>query len=382
MKLTNKKVEQLTTNTKSYIVWDTDVKGLGVRVNLNAKKTFILKYRLGFGRSAKVRKPVIGTAGIMKVEEARRIARKWLLEASDGKDPKEVDKTNIMLKDFFDLYLKHYAEIKKKRLSIEQDKGLMRLHIAPRFGKICIKDITRAMITKHHQSMYKTPHCANRMLSLLSKMMNLAEKWEYIPQYSNPCRHIDKYKEEGREVYLNMSQIEKIGLAISELENKESPYMLAAIKMLLFTGRRTNEILTLRWEYLDFETSKMHLPDTKTGAKTFYLSSTTKQLLDSLPNKEGYVFKSVVKGKRITVVRHVWKKICKIADIKNIRVHDLRHTYASLAIHQGFSLPIISKILGHADTRTTERYAHLHDDPVNQAVDRIDQQLEGLIKVG
>ena len=103
MKLTNKKVEQLTTNTKSYIVWDTDVRGFGVRVNLNAKKTFILKYRVGFGRLAKVRKPVIGTYGIMKVEEARRIARKWLLEASDGKDPKEIDKTNIMLKDFFDL---------------------------------------------------------------------------------------------------------------------------------------------------------------------------------------------------------------------------------------------------------------------------------------
>ena len=104
MKLTNKKVEQLTTNTKSYIVWDTDVRGFGVRVNLNSKKTFILKYRVGFGRSAKVRKPVIGTAGIMKVEEARRIARKWLLEASEGKDPKEVDKTNILLNDFFDPY--------------------------------------------------------------------------------------------------------------------------------------------------------------------------------------------------------------------------------------------------------------------------------------
>ena len=103
MKLTNKKVEQLTTNTKSYIVWDTDVRGFGVRVNLNAKKTFILKYRVGFGRSAKVRKPVIGTAGIMKVEEARRIARKWLLEASEGNDPKEVDKTNIPLIDL-DIY--------------------------------------------------------------------------------------------------------------------------------------------------------------------------------------------------------------------------------------------------------------------------------------
>jgi len=382
MKLTNKNVDQLLADTKSYIEWDSEVKGFGVRVNLNLKKTFILKFRVGQGRSAQVRKPVIGTFGVLKVEEARKIARKWLLEASEGKDPKEVDKTNVMLKDFFEVYLEHYAKPKKKLSSIEEDKRLMRLHISPSFGKVCIKDITRAMITKHHQSMHATPHGANRMLALLSKMMNLAEKWEYRPLNSNPCRHIDRYKEKGREVYLTMSKIEKIGLAIKELEKTESPYILAAIKMLLFTGRRTSEILTLRWEYLDFENSKMHLPETKTGAKTFHLSSTTKQLLFSLPSREGFVFKSVVLGKRVTIVRHIWKKICKLADIDNVRVHDLRHTYASLAIHQGFSLPIISKMLGHTDTRTTERYAHLHDDPVNQAVDKIDQQLESLIKVG
>ena len=382
MKLTNKNVDQLLADTKSYIEWDSEVKGFGVRVNLNLKKTFILKFRVGQGRSAQVRKPVIGTFGVMKVEEARKIARKWLLEASEGKDPKEVDKTNVMLKDFFEVYLEHYAKLKKKLSSIEEDKRLMRLHISPSFGKVCIKNITRAMITKHHQSMHATPHGANRMLALLSKMMNLAEKWEYRALNSNPCRHIDRYKEKGREVYLTMSKIEKIGLAIKELEKTESPYILAAIKMLLFTGRRTSEILTLRWEYLDFENSKMHLPETKTGAKTFHLSSTTKQLLFSLPSREGFVFKSVVSGKRVTIVRHIWKKICKLADIDNVRVHDLRHTYASLAIHQGFSLPIISKMLGHTDTRTTERYAHLHDDPVNQAVDKIDQQLESLIKVG
>ena len=382
MKLTNKNVDQLLADTKSYIEWDSEVKGFGVRVNLNLKKTFILKFRVGQGRSAQVRKPVIGTFGVMKVEEARKVARKWLLEASEGKDPKEVDKTNVMLKDFFEVYLEHYANLKKKPSSIEEDKRLMRLHISPSFGKVCIKDITRAMITKHHQSMHATPHGANRMLALLSKMMNLAEKWEYRPLNSNPCKHIDRYKEQGREVYLTMSQIEKIGLATNELEKTESPYIIAAIKMLLFTGRRTSEILTLRWEYLDFENSKMHLPETKTGAKTFHLSSTTKQLLFSLPSREGFVFKSVVSGKRVTIVRHIWKKICKLADIDNVRVHDLRHTYASLAIHQGFSLPIISKMLGHTDTRTTERYAHLHDDPVNQAVDKIDQQLESLLKVG
>jgi len=382
MKLTNKNVDQLTPSSKSYIVWDSDVKGFGVRVNLNAKKTFILKFRVGVGRAAKIRKPVIGAVGIMKVEEARKIARKWLLEASEGKDPKEVDKTNVMLKDFFDVYLKHYAEIKKKQSSIEEDKRLMRLHIAPSFGKVCIKDITRAMLTKHHQSMHNTPHCANRMLSLLSKMMNLAEKWDYRPLNSNPCRHIDRYKENQRDVYLTMKQIEKVGFAFKEVEQHHSVYMMAALKILLFTGRRTGEILTLRWEYLDFENSMMHLPDTKTGAKKFHISSTIKQILFSLPSREGYVFKSNVPNKHITVVRHVWKKICNITGIENVRVHDFRHTYASFALNKGYSLPIISKMLGHKDLKTTQRYAHLYDNPVNQAVDRIDQQLESLIKVG
>ena len=382
MKLTNKKIDQLIPDTKSYIVWDNEIRGFGVRVNLNSKKTFILKYRIGQGRSARVRKPVIGTYGVMKVDEARKIARKWLLEASEGNDPKEVDKTTILLKDFCNVYLQQHANIKKKLSSVIEDKRLMRLHIIPNFGNICLKEITRAMITKHHQSMYQTPHGANRFLSLMSKMMNLAERWEYRPLNSNPCRHIERYKEEGRQIYLSMEQIEKIGHVIKQMEQTESIFVLSAIKLLLFTGRRTGEILTLKWDYIDFENSKMNLPDTKTGAKSFFFSPTVKQILLNLPNKEGFVFKSVLKDKRVTTVRHIWKKICKLAKIENVRVHDLRHTYASLAVQNGYSLPIISKMLGHADIKTTQRYAHLHDDPVNQAVEKIDQQLDNLFKVG
>ena len=382
MKLTNKKIDQLIPDTKSYIVWDNEIRGFGVRVNLNSKKTFILKYRVGQGRSARVRKPVIGTYGVMKVDEARKIARKWLLEASEGNDPKEVDKTSILLKDFCNVYLQQHANIKKKLSSVIEDKRLMRLHIIPNFGNICLKEITRSMITKHHQSMYQTPHGANRFLSLMSKMMNLAERWEYRPLNSNPCRHIERYKEEGRQIYLSMEQIEKIGHVIKQMEQTESIFVLSAIKLLLFTGRRTGEILTLKWDYIDFENSKMNLPDTKTGAKSFFFSPTVKQILLNLPNKEGFVFKSVLKDKRVTTVRHICKKICKLAKIENVRVHDLRHTYASLAVQNGYSLPIISKMLGHADIKTTQRYAHLHDDPVNQAVEKIDQQLDNLFKVG
>ena len=126
MKLTNKNVDQLLADTKSYIEWDSEVKGFGVRVNLNLKKTFILKFRVGQGISAQIRKPVIGTFGVMKVEEARKIARKWLLEASEGKDPKEVDKTNVRLKDFFEVYLEHYANLKKKTYSFYACHGRWR----------------------------------------------------------------------------------------------------------------------------------------------------------------------------------------------------------------------------------------------------------------
>ena len=270
MKLKNKKIDQLIPDTKSYIVWDNEIRGFGVRVNLNSKKTFILKYRVGQGRSARVRKPVIGTYGVMKVDEARKIARKWLLEASEGNDPKEVDKTSILLKDFCNVYLQQHANIKKKLSSVIEDKRLMRLHIIPNFGNICLKEITRSMITKHHQSMYQTPHGANRFLSLMSKMINIAERWEYRPLNSNPCRHIERYKEEGRQIYLSMEQIEKIGHVIKQMEQTESIFVLSAIKLLLFTGRRTGEILTLKWDYIDFENSKMNLPDTKTGAKSFF----------------------------------------------------------------------------------------------------------------
>ena len=125
----------------------------------------------------------------------------------------------------------------------------------------------------------------------------------------------------------------------------------------------------------------MNLPDTKTGKNLFvFLLQYIKFYLHY--QIKSYVFKSIVGNKRVTTVRHIWRKICKLSDIDNVRVHDLRHTYASLAVQSGYSLPIISKMLGHADLKTTQRYAHLHDDPVNQAVDKIDQQLESLIKVG
>ena len=379
-RLTNKIIENLPVQSKGYILWDGETKGFGIRININGKKTFILKYRIGQGRRAKIKKPVIGTFGVIKTEQARYIAKQWLTKASQGTDPCERDKDQTTIKDFCDVYLKHHAEVKKKQSSAIEDKRLMRLQILPHFGKLRVQELTRAMIIKHHQSLSHTPYMANRFLALFSTMMNLAEKWEYRPLNTNPCIHVDRYKEKPRETFLSMQELERIGSAMRQLRDVESKYILTAIKMLMLTGCRTGEILSLRWEQIDFQTQKMNLLDTKTGARSIHLSPASIDVLHSLPSTEGYVFKSSIQNKKLTTLRHVWKKICKLAKINDVRVHDLRHTYASYAVSKGYSLPIVSKMLGHADIKTTQRYAHLMDDPVNQAIDKTSDLLDKLVK--
>ena len=222
---------------------------------------------------------------------------------------------------------------------------------------------------------------ANRFLALISTMMNLAEKWEYRPQNTNPCKYVDRYKEKKRQVYLSMDQLERVGQAMRQLKNTESFYALSALKMLLVTGCRTSEILNLKREYVDIANNCIHLPDSKTGARTIHLSPVAFDILNALPSEEGFVFRSPRENKRLTTLRCLWKKICRIAELKDFRLHDLRHTYASFAVSGGFSLPIIAKMLGHADIKTTERYAHLHQDPVNKAIDDVSLKIKKVMEI-
>ena len=379
-KLTNRTITNLTFISSNYIEWDDEVKGLGIRISKN-RKSFILKYRIGHGRKAIVKKQGIGKFGILNTEQARAIAKEWLSIAVQGKDPCEENNDQTTMKEFCSMYLTRHADIKKKKSSATEDRRMIRLQIIPHFGKIRVKDLTRAMVVKHHESLSKTPHNANRFLSLLSKMMNLAEKWEFRPLYSNPCKHVDRYKEDPRKVYLEMDELERVGSAMRELKDIESPYVLSAIQMLILTGCRTGEILSLKWEYIDFSESCMKLPDTKTGERTIYLNPSALSILKSLEKKSEYVFVSRIENKRITTIRLTWKKICKLAKLTNVRPHDLRHTFASYAINSGYSLPIIAKMLGHADIKTTERYAHLHEDPINKAIDDVSLKIKKVMEL-
>jgi integrase len=198
-------------------------------------------------------------------------------------------------------------------------------------------------------------------------MFSLAEKWGERPDGSNPCRHVEKYAEHKRERMLSADELG--GLANALKAPGRSPYIVAAIKLLVFTGARLSEILNLEWDWIDFERGEARLPDSKTGAKTLHFPAPALAVLADLPRVEGnpYVIVGNVPGARLINLEKPWRAIRKTAGLDDVRLHDLRHAFASVAASSGMGLPIIGKILGHTQAATTHRYAHLASDPVNAA---------------
>jgi integrase len=198
-------------------------------------------------------------------------------------------------------------------------------------------------------------------------MFALAEKWGERPDGSNPCRHVEKYAEHKRERMLSAEEFSRLADALSA--STRSPYALAAIKLLVFTGGRLSEILGLKWEWIDLERGEVRLPDSKTGAKTLHLPPPALTVLADLPRVQGnpHVIVGHIRGARLVNLEKPWRSIRNAAQLPNVRLHDLRHSFASVAASSGMGLPIIGKMLGHTQAATTHRYAHLASDPVKAA---------------
>jgi len=228
---------------------------------------------------------------------------------------------------------------------------------------------------------------------MLSKAFNLAEVWEWRPDGSNPCRHIKKFREDRRERFLSSEEFARLGAALSEAESGEmaysrpgrsSPYYVpknavAAIRLLIFTGARRGEILTLRWDFVNFEASRLELPDSKTGAKFVYLPAPALKLLSEIPRDPDnpFVIAGSKPGTHLVNIKDPWAAIRTASDLPDLRIHDLRHSFASIGAGGGMSLPVIGALLGHKDVSTTARYAHLSDDPLRVAVEAIGDRIDG-----
>jgi integrase len=212
-------------------------------------------------------------------------------------------------------------------------------------------------------------------------MFNLAEVWGLRPDGSNPCRHVPKYREHKRERYLSQVELQRLGQVLSEAEQdgSETQHIIAAFRLLILTGCRLGEIQTLQWGFITDQ--GMELPDTKTGARRIPLPSAARAVLSALPRVDDnpYVIIGKVLGKHATDFQHPWRRIRERGGLSGVRIHDLRHTYASNAVSSGMPIQMVGRLLGHTQIQTTMRYAHLADDPVKQAAEENAERLSALV---
>lgn len=265
---------------------------------------------------------------------------------------------------------------------------------AQRLGNLRIDQITRAQVSALHRSLAEKPRAANHLLAMLSVVFEEARKAGFLAKDAeNPAQDIKRYKERKRERFLAGGEIARIGEAFAEVERHGTDlFAIAAIRMLILTGCRKNEILKARWSWVDLERGFLNLPDSKSGAKPVYLGPAAIDLLRALPRIAGnpFVFPGRNEGDHFKALQHVWERVRVIAKLEpmqlpngkmeHVRLHDLRHSFASIAISGGASLPVVGKLLGHSQWSTTQRYAHLADDPLRRVNDLATGQAAAALK--
>jgi len=383
-KITKRTVDSLSGDSSDTLLWDAEVKGFGIRCRPSGAKYYLLKMRVG-GRQRWI---TIGRHGSpWTPDSARREALRLLGLRAAGRDPateRDRQRVAVTIEELADRFLQeHVAQHCKPRTQEEYQRAVER-YIKPALGRHRISDVTRADVAQFHHRHRDHSHQANRSLAVLSKMMNLAEAWGLRTEGTNPCRHVKKYPENKRERYLSREELQRLGSALDDAKRggTESLYVTAAIGLLALTGARLSEILTLRWAYIDLAGGVIQLPDSKTGAKPIYLNNAAIRLLRSVPVMSGnpFVIAGKKRGARLVNLQKPWRRIRAAAGLHDVRIHDLRHSFASIGASAGMSLPVIGKLLGHTQPATTARYAHLAADPVRAAANQIGNAISSMMK--
>lgn len=352
---------------------DTEIIGFGVRRQRGAPVYFVRKRVDGLARWI-----TIGTHGAgWTPDKARKEAQSILGTIADGKDPvaaKRLDRDRSRVTDAAELFLAHHGPKLKPRTREEYER-LFKLHILPTFGHRRVDEINRTDVARFHAERSATKAGANFALACLSKFMSWAEEHGLRPENTNPCRRVKKYAAIKRERYLSGEEFARLGAELDrvDVEGEDSPFVTAALRLLILTGARLNEVLTLQWSFVDLQRGLLFLPDSKTGQKTIRLSVAAIDILKALPRMTGnpFVLPGRREGQHLINLQKPWRRIRENAGISDVRIHDLRHSFASVAAASGGSLPMIGKLLGHTQPQTTARYAHLADDPLKELNERV-----------
>ncbi len=449
-KLTKRIVDATAPRDGDFFVWDSELKGFGLRVWPSGRKSFVLKYQRG-GRGGVSRRVTIGDTPTLTVDEARRRATSLRAEYLDGADPAAVRKrergdvhtakdapTVAQLADAF------LVEVLAKRRATTSDeytrllgtpiakigvhKGKERVgELRRELGRLKVREVTREHIARLHRNMGlrplgSRPYLANRALAILSALFTFAERRGDRDVGTNPCRHIKRYEETARERYLTVEEFARLGEALRVAERdglplppsrqritatetttkhrapatagklaKANPIAVAALRFLLLTGWREQEALTLKWSFIDMPRAIATLPRTKTGRDLRNIGEVALDVLKELRTQHAstsaFVFPSVNGRGHLSGIDRLWTSVRFAADLhaiaerRAVRLHDLRHAFASVAASGGVTLQLIGTILGHRDIRTTQRYAHLLDssrrDAANFVSGAVQSALDG-----
>ena len=381
-------VDALLPRAERYIVWDDDLPGFGVRVETSGRKTFVCRYR-----SRRVRRQyTIGRYGVLTAEAARGEARRILGSVVLGDDPASVrhkERAAIRLSDLLEAFLEGHGP-KLKRLTREDYRRALLKHVVPLVGRMPAEAVTGRELNRIHLKLAGSPHRANSVMTYVSSMYSWAAKNGYVAKDCNPARGIKQFKVSGRERYLTTEELERLVSILRLAETRGLPWNIKAadrtlkhvpkteqpviypshvtgtIRLLLFTGCRLREILHLRWAEVDLERGLLLLPDSKTGRKTVLLNAAAISVLSSLGKVGAYVIPGTDQNKPRHDLKRPWGHIRSAAKLEGVRIHDLRHTYASIGAGAG-----LGRLLGHTSTTTTQRYAHLADDPLKRESEAI-----------
>ena len=376
-KITKHLVEAAEIRDKHYTITDSQIPGFGIRIMRGGTRTYVVMYRAGGRR----RRMVLGRHGVTMPEQARTSAINILARVRNGEDPAASRQSGGHVTTVADLakrFDEEHIAVRLKPASARSYRDHLRRHVLPAIGKFRAADVARADVAKLHHDLRHSRYQANRSLALMSKMFNLAEAWGLRPDGSNPCRHVKKYKEEKRERYLCGNELARLGETLRECEeDRESQSTVNLIRLLLLTGCRLNEILTLKWEHVDLENNALHLPDSKTGEKTVHIGAAAVECLAGIEriDDNSWVITGQLSSSHLVNPGKPWRRIRARADLDDVRIHDLRHTFASMAVSSGEALPMIGKLLGHTQVQTTARYAHLFNEPVKQAAGNISSNI-------
>jgi integrase len=399
-RLTKRVLDSLKADDGAYFAWDSDIAGFGARVHPTGRVTFVFQYRSRAGRQ---RRLGLGTYGVVTVEQARQQAKVLAGEVAAGGDPggqREEQRKAATFAEFADAYMKD-AQNRLGNRAMEEAQRRVEQILKPAWGKKKLEAIRPGDVAALHRRLAEKrerdvmasnagrsyrretggPVTANRCLALLKVMFNTAEAWGMIPKGSNPAVGLKMLPEKSRERYLTPDELARLADALNDAQanGTASPWAVGAIKLLMFTGCRRDEILTLQWSFIDAEGRCLRLPESKTGAKVVYLNAPALEVLTDLAKlREAgnpYVIVGHVAGARLVNLTKPWYRILKAAGLEGLRLHDLRHVYAGMGAALGLGLPVVGKLLGHTQAQTTQRYANLAPDPVAAAAERIGEAL-------